>query len=265
MVTLLQGDVTAVVLAGGQGERFRPYTEIIPKPMIPVGNNEKPVLELVVKWLRRHGVSRIVFLVNYKWRYIYNYFGDGSRFDVSITYSIDEEGGYSNTGGAILKAYRDGLIKGRALIWYGDILAPLDVPDLLRYHSGAGSDLTLVVTNRYRVPVGVVKVDNDYNVVEMREKPELDINATIGVAVAELRVFSEGLERELGRDFDFMGNLVPWLINNGYRVKAYIYSGEWFDVGSLERYKKLDMEWVTRVFDQEPNALSPASPRPGTM
>lgn len=244
----MSANITSLILAGGQGERFRPYTDIIPKPMIPVGNNEKPVLELIVKWLRKHSVEDIVFLVNYKWRYIYNYFEDGSRFKVRIRYSIDEANGYTNTGGSILKAHREGLVNGRTLIWYGDILAPLDIHDLLKYHAESKSDVTLVVTSRYRVPVGVVKMDSDNNIVEMREKPELDINATIGIAVIEPYILELKLEDELGKDFDFMGDLVPWLINNGYRVKAYIYNGEWFDVGSLERYKKLDMEWITRVF-----------------
>jgi len=247
MVNLLQ-DVTSIILAGGQGERFRPYTDMIPKPMIPVGAEEKPVLELVVRWLSKYGLSNILLLVNYKWRYIYNYFGDGSRFNVHIEYSIDDENGYSNTGGAILKAYREGLFEGRALIWYGDILAPIDVSSLLEYHESKESDITLVVTSRYRVPVGIVKTSNDNDVVEMKEKPELDIKATIGIAVVEPRIFDEKLEDVLGKSFDFMGDLVPWAINNGFRVKAYIYEGEWYDVGSLERYKKLDVSWITRAF-----------------
>lgn len=234
--------VKALVLAGGVGSRFHPYTEIIPKPMIPVGKLEKPVLELIVRWIKKHGVRDFVFLVDYKWKYIYNYFGDGSRFGVKIVYSLDEQDGYKNTGGAILKAYRSGIVDSRGLVWYGDILAPLDVKELLDYHVDKRSDLTLVVTRKYRVPVGVAKVDEDFRIVEMREKPELDISATIGVGVVEENVFKGNLEEELGKGFDFMGDFVPWLIKRGFRVHAYIYAGEWFDVGSLERYKKLDNE-----------------------
>ncbi|MEM0045144.1 MAG: nucleotidyltransferase family protein [Desulfurococcaceae archaeon] len=241
IVKLVPG-VKALILAGGVGSRFHPYTEIIPKPMFPIGKTEKPVLELIVRWLKRHGLKDFVFLVDYKWKYIYNYFEDGSRFGVRVAYSLDEQEGYKNTGGAILKAYRTGLASSRGLIWYGDILAPLNVKELLDYHADKRADLTLVIAKRYRVPVGVVELDNSYRVKTMSEKPELDISVTIGIAVVEEHVFKSEVEEELGRNFDFMGDFVPWLINKGYSVYAYIYTGTWYDVGSLERYKKLDIK-----------------------
>jgi len=244
---LTQG-VTAVVLAGGMGTRFHPYTEVVPKPMIPIGVDEKPVLEYIVRWLSRFGVKKFIFLVNYRWKYIQNYFGDGSRFNVEIKYSIDEPDGYTNTGGSILKAYREGLFTGTAIIWYGDILAPLNVEDLLRYHQDKGGDLTLVVTKKYKVAVGVATLGNDFSIIGMREKPDLDINATIGVGVLETRVLDDELEKDLGLDFDFMGDLVPWLITRGLKIYGYVYSGDWFDVGSLEKYKKLDNNYLSELF-----------------
>lgn len=240
--------VTAVVLAGGMGTRFHPYTEIVPKPMIPIGVDEKPVLEYIVKWLSRFGVKKYVFLVNYRWRYIQNYFGDGSRFNVEITYSIDEPNGYTNTGGSILKAYREGLFTGTAIIWYGDILAPLDVKDLLNYHQSKRGDLTLVVTKKYKVPVGVATLGSDFSIIEMREKPYLDINATIGVGVLETKILDDDLEEKLGLNFDFMGDLIPWLITKRAKIYGYVYNGDWFDVGSLEKYKKLDNNCLKELF-----------------
>lgn len=239
MVYIVPDDVKALILAGGVGSRFHPYTEIIPKPMIPIGNTEKPVLEFIVRWLRKQGIGDFVFLVDYKWRYIYNYFEDGSKLGVRIRYSHDEQEGYRNTGGAVLKAYRERLVDSRGLIWYGDIIAAVDLNDLLRFHGDRGADLTLVVTRSYKVPVGVVDMGKDNRIMQMREKPELDISATIGVAVVEKYVFEEDIEKHLGKDFDFMGDLVPWLIERGYRVYGYIYTGQWYDVGSLERYKKI--------------------------
>ena len=244
----LNNRVKALILAGGAGSRFYPYTEIIPKPMIPVGKSEKPVLDLIVKWLRKQGILEYVFLVNYKWRYIYNYFEDGSSFNVRINYSLDDEQ-YRGTGGAILKTYRSGLVDSRGLIWYGDILAPLNVRDLIDYHVDKNADLTLVVTNKYKVPVGVVEADSDNKIIKMVEKPELNISATIGVGVIEEHVFRERIEDELGYSFDFMGEFVPWMINKGYRVYRYIYDGEWFDVGSFERYKKLDANSIA-IFEE---------------
>ncbi|MEM4717342.1 MAG: nucleotidyltransferase family protein [Desulfurococcaceae archaeon] len=241
-------DIKAIILAGGPGSRFHPYTEIIPKSMVPVGRHEKPVLEIIIKWIKRHGIGKFIFLVDYKWKYIYNYFGNGSRFNVTIEYSHDDQRGYRNTGGAILKAHRAGMFKDRALIWYGDIIAPININALLKYHEDRKADLTLVVTSKYKVPVGVAQVSDDFRVVQMVEKPELDISATIGVGVVEENVFEKDIESILGKDFDFMGNFVPWLISSGYRVYAYIYDGLWFDVGSLERYKKINYGDLS-VFD----------------
>jgi len=239
-------DITGVILAGGEGKRFRPYTEIVPKPMIPIGWPEKPVLEYIVEWMIKHGIRDIVLLVNYKWRYIANYFGDGTRYGARIKYCIDDEK-YTNTGGALLKAYREGLLGDKVFIWYGDILAPVPIKDILQYHEETGADAVLVITDRYKVPVGIAKTDDDGNVVEMREKPELDIHATIGILSLKTYVLDEA-ETRLGTRFDIMGELIPYMIKRGMKVKAYIYRGPWYDVGSLERYKKIDVNEIPRLF-----------------
>lgn len=226
------------ILAGGEGARFKPYTDMIPKPMIPVGRRERPILEYIVGWLKRFGLRRFVFLVGYRWRQIENYFRDGSWMGVEIKYSLDDDE-YRGTGGALLKAVRDGLLGGGVLVWYGDILAPLDVSGLLEHHESRGLDVTIVVTNRYQVPVGVAEVGEDGVVTGFVEKPWLDIKAAIGVLVVDSRVLeSEG--GRLGRSFDLMAHLVPSAIKNGFRVGAYVHEGPWFDVGSLERYAKID-------------------------
>jgi len=236
--------VKAAVLAGGVGSRFHPYTEIIPKPMIPLGKSEKPVLELIVTWLKRQGIKNYVFLVGYKWKYIYNYFEDGSRFGVKIEYSLDEEDGYKNTGGALLKAHRRGLITDTLLFWYGDILAPINVRDLLEYHFSRNADVTIVLAENYKVPVGVAKLSGDNRVVEFAEKPRIDLRVSIGVGVVNTKLFNKNIEEELGKDFDFMGDFIPYCIRTGYSVYGYLYRGMWIDVGSLEKYKKINMEEI---------------------
>lgn len=232
--------VIAAILAGGKGKRFRPYTEIIPKPMMPLGPREKPILEHIIAWIARSGVRDYVLLVGYRWRQIQNYFRDGSTWGVRIAYSIDDEE-YSDTGGALLKAYRAGLFNGYSdvLVWYGDIVAPLDVKQLIEAHRGSKAHATLVLADRYQLPVGVAMIDDEGNIVELREKPWLEIKVTIGVLVVTAKAIGEAGD-VLGKKFDIMGDMIPWMIRQGYRVKAYIYSGHWYDVGSLERYQKFD-------------------------
>ncbi len=232
-------NVTAAILAGGKGKRFRPYTEIIPKPMIPIGPEEKPLLEYIIKWLSKYGIRDIVLLVGYRWRQVSNYFNDGSRWGVQIKYSIDTEE-YKNTGGALLNAWKRGLLSGNdLLIWYGDILAPLDVNDLLNKHYRWDADATVVVADKYQVPVGVAKVNDNNDIIELREKPWIDIHATIGILILKPKILDYA-EEAMGKSFDIMGELIPWMIRQGRKVKAYIYNGPWYDVGSLERYAKLD-------------------------
>lgn len=242
-------NVKVAILAGGVGSRFHPYTEIIPKPMIPVGKSEKPVLELIVSWLKKQGFRDYVFLVGYRWKYIFNYFGDGSRLGIKIEYSLDEEDGYRNTGGALLKAYKSGLLSDTVIIWYGDILATVNTKELLEYHFKKKADITLVVAQNYKVPVGVAKLSEDYRVVEFSEKPQIQLYVTIGVSVVNTKVFEHRVEEELGKNFDFMGDFVPWSIKMGFKVYGYIYSDMWIDVGSLERYKKVNIEDIA-VFEQ---------------
>ncbi len=231
--------VCGAVLAGGKGVRFKPYTDIVPKPMLPVGDDEKPVLEYILSWITGFGIRDFVLLVGYRWRQIWNYFGDGGRFGVRIKYSIDNEE-YGGTGGALLQAYRKGLFNDydAVLVWYGDILAPLAVEDLLKTHLQDKAAATIAVAQKYQLPVGVARIDEKGYVKELHEKPWHNINVTIGITVLDPELLGES-EEELGKKFDLMGDYIPWLIHRGHKVKAYIHKGLWYDVGSLERYVKL--------------------------
>ncbi len=116
------GDVCAAILAGGKGSRFKPFTDIIPKPLMPIGEDERPILEYIIAWIASYKLKRVVLLVGYKWKQIRNYFGHGERYGVRIEYSVDDAE-YSGTGGALLKAYKSGLLRGcrHVLVWYGEI------------------------------------------------------------------------------------------------------------------------------------------------
>ncbi|MEM1645146.1 MAG: nucleotidyltransferase family protein [Ignisphaera sp.] len=234
--------IIAAILAGGEGTRFRPYTDIIPKPMIPIGPEEKPILEYIIKWLRKYNVSDIVLLVGYKWKQIRNYFGTGSRFNVNIAYSVDTEV-YRGTGGAILNAYKKGLLNGEVvLIWYGDILAPVNVTELIFSHIEKNADAVIVLADRYKVPVGVAKVEGD-KIIDFEEKPWVNIYVSLAILTLSIRILDE-VEKNLGKNFDIMGDLIPWMISRNLNVYAYIYKGAWYDIGSLDQYKKLDLNLV---------------------
>ena len=241
MASEMIDNVIAAILAGGEGRRFRPYTDLIPKPMVPIGPEEKPLLEHIVKWISKYGIKKFVFLVGYRWRQISNYFGDGSRFGIEINYSLDDDK-YNNTGGALLKAIKSGLIKNElVVVWYGDIIAPINIRELINYHIKLNADVTLALAEKYQVPVGIAKINNGGKIIELEEKPWINIKATIGILTINPKIVKE-FEKILGTSFDIMGDLIPLLIKKGYNVRAFIYKGPWYDVGSLERYQKLPEE-----------------------
>ncbi|MDM7275713.1 MAG: nucleotidyltransferase family protein [Thermoprotei archaeon] len=244
-------NVVVFIPAGGEGRRFRPLTYYIPKPMIPLGKSERPVLEFIISWVSRWGLRDFIVSVGYKWRQVVNYFGDGSRFNVNMKYVVDRPP-YSNTGGGLVRALNLGLMNSYddVLVWYGDIVAPLNVESLLNHHV-SGSDATLVLASTYKVPVGVAEVE-DGNVVRLEEKPTLNIRVTVGILVFKVSSLEKAVGGlGLGYDFDIMGNLIPAMIREGMRVKAYIYDGPWHDIGSIERYEKVDHEVLEKLLNIE--------------
>ena len=239
--------VKAVILAGGEGRRLRPLTYYIQKAMIPIGSLEKPLLEYIVRLLVTNGIKDIVVLLGYKGGQVVNYFGDGSRLGARISYSFDDEN-YRGSGGALLKSYLNGLLSDAndVLVYYGDILADLDLRRLIEHHRTTNADATLLVTRGYQVPVGIASVDEDGRILELKEKPWLPVNATIGILMLKTRVIE--LLREIHKgSTDIMGDFIPYLIKRGLLVKAFVYEGKWYDIGSIERYEKIDKNWLEEL------------------
>ena len=241
--------VKGVILCGGEGKRLRPLTYYFQKTMIPVGKKQKPLLEYIIKLLKYHGIEDLVLLVGYKHEQIVNYFENGKRFGVKINYIVDNPK-YKGTGGALLNAYLKGAFNNvkTLLIYYGDILSNINLTEMLNKHWEWNSAATLAVAAKYQIPVGVVETEGN-KVVEVKEKPWLSIKATIGILALETNTLKvvEKLSGKTG-ELDIMGDLIPELIKEKYPVYAYQYKGEWYDVGTTERYEKLDSNKVEEMF-----------------
>ncbi|MEM2739753.1 MAG: nucleotidyltransferase family protein [Candidatus Bathyarchaeia archaeon] len=243
--------VIATVLCGGPGSRLRPLTYYFQKSMIPIGSKQKPLLEYIVLLLKKHGIKDIVLLAGYKHEQIENYFGDGSRFGVNIRYSLDRSG-CSGTGWALLNAYESGLLEryGDILVYYGDILSDIDLSDLVHTHARYNAYSTIAVARGYRIPVGVVYVEGN-RVLRMEEKPVLNLPVSIGVLVIKvdaLEYLKMISEEYTNGEMDIMSHLIPTLISMNMPVHAYITDRFWYDVGSTERYEKLDTKLVDELF-----------------
>jgi mannose-1-phosphate guanylyltransferase len=245
----LQEDTYGVVLCGGEGKRLRPLTYYFQKAMIPIGSQQKPLLEYIVRLLRFHGITRIVMLIGYKGEQIRNYFDNGERLGVKITYVWDNPE-YSGNGGALLNAYLQGHFRGarHLLIYYGDILSDINLTELMQLHKEGGFAATLALSPNYRVAVGVAEVEGN-EVVRMIEKPPLGKPVTMGV----LAVKTDSLVylKELGeerREIDIMGDFVRLLLERKQRVGAYLTNSYWLDLGTTEVYEKLDPSDVDNRF-----------------
>ncbi len=241
-------NVKGVILCGGQGKRLRPLTFYFQKTMIPVGTKQKPLLEYVVRLLRHHGIRDIVMLVDYKAEQIENYFGDGSRFGVRIK-CLRDDPRFKGNAGALYNALVKGYVSTSEtlLIYYGDILSNIDISELLVFHRKQKAAATLALSTKYHVDVGVAEVEGDV-VVELREKPPLGRPVTIGILALEgdrLPLVREILDKK--GVADIMGDLIPLLIERGEVVAAYLTDAFWYDVGSTEKYERLNHEKVDEL------------------
>ena len=218
----------AILLAGGQGTRLLPYTTVFPKPLVPVG--DQPISEIVVRQLAAAGFDRIVFAVSHLASLIEAYFGDGAKWGVRISYSLEDTP--LGTAGPI------GLVRdldSEFVVMNGDLLTDLDFGALVADHRESGAIVT-VATARKQVPIslGVVTVGDQRRLVGYDEKPTLHYTVSTGIYVMNRRI------QELlvpPRRLD-LPDLLRDLIARGEHVHCHAHEGEWLDIGRPEDYEE---------------------------
>ena len=224
--------VSAVVLAGGLGQRLRPLTEKIPKPLLKIG--DKPILQLIIERLVAHGFKRILISVCYKAEMIQEYFGDGSKFGVNIEYLKEEQ--LTGTAGPLRLA--QGKIETPFLVVNGDLLTEVNFESLLEFHSEGCFDLTVAVKNySFQVPYGVLRLAED-NVVALEEKPTQRFFVNAGIYVLNpdlLELIPEN------RYFD-LTDLINELLKQGRAVGGFPIYEYWLDVGNQDTFRQANAD-----------------------
>jgi mannose-1-phosphate guanylyltransferase len=218
--------------------------------MVPIGLKQRPILEYVIRLLKSHQISDVVFLVDYKAEQIRNYFGDGSSLEVKISY-VQDSPDLKGTGGSFINAYKQGQIASEdiILVYYGDILTNMNLGELLNYHREKKAIATVALTENFTVRVGMAKLAMDGRIETFVEKPPLDKPVSIGILVFDgsvLELVSERIEKT--PEFDLMGDLIPYLIELEKPTYGYVSDAFWYDVGSIEAYEKLDHKLVEELF-----------------
>ena len=221
----------AVVLAGGLGTRLRPYTTVLPKPLMPVG--DRPILDIVVRQLKAAGFGHITISTGYLAELIEAFFGDGTKYGVRIDYFREEEP--LGTVGAL--SMIDGLGEADFLVMNGDVLTDLDYGALLEEHEGGGGAATIATRERdVQISLGVLRFDDPEDGARLTgydEKPKIHYEASMGVYCFAPRVL-EHIER--GRRLDFP-DLVLKLIEAGEPVRASRSDAYWLDIGRHDDYQ----------------------------
>ena len=241
-------NVKGLILCGGTGTRLRPITYYFQKALIPIGVRQKPLLEYVVRLLKFHGVVDLAFLVDYKAEQIANYFDDGSRFGVNVSYVRDVPK-FKGTAGSVLNAFKHGITSAndRLLVYYGDILTTMHLRKLLDFHERKKAVATVALASGFTVRVGLADLDKKGKILGFVEKPKLEKPVSVGIMVLEgevLPVIEELFQKRNG--VDLMKDVIPRLVQNGKSVYGYLSDAFWYDVGSTEAYEKLDPVFVEK-------------------
>lgn len=235
----------AVVLAGGKGTRLAPYTRIIPKPMMPVG--DRAVLEILLLQMKRAGINEVVLTVGHLSGLMKAYFQDGQQFGLRICYSFENRP--LGTAGPL--AMVEGL-EDTFLVTNGDVLTTLNLMDLFRFHAQSGAIAT-IATHRRKVfiDLGVIHVNGGHEIVDYIEKPTLEYQVSMGIYVFEPRVLRYIPK---GEYLDFP-DLVKTLLAVGEKVVAYPFDGYWKDLGRPDDYEQANLD-----FEQIRNQILPEEP-----
>jgi NDP-sugar pyrophosphorylase family protein len=225
----------AVVLAGGLGTRLAPYTTVFPKPLMPIGG--RPVMELVLRRLRREGVQRATLAVSYLEELIRAFFGDGRKLGIDIDYYREEKP--LGTAG-VLSVLED--LPDPCLVVNGDVLTTLDLGSMCALHAERSAALTVAV-HRRTVPIdyGVLETGSDGDVLAYREKPSLSYEVSMGVNLVSTRARSAMVR---GERCD-IPDLVQLLLRQGERVAGFLTAEYWRDIGRADDYEQANAEFAT--------------------
>lgn len=216
----------AVVLAGGKGTRLAPYTRILPKPLMPIG--DMPILEVLLRQMKRAGIEDVVLTVGHLAHLLKTFFADGEQLGIRISYSYEDCP--LGTAGPL------SLIQGldsTFLVTNGDVLTTLDLSSLLAFHKSQGGIATIAVHQRQvKIDLGVVQWNAHNTLSGYIEKPTYDYTVSMGIYVFEPRVM-EYIPHNLYLDFP---DLVLKMIAAGETVSGYTFDGYWMDLGRPDDY-----------------------------
>ena len=221
---------TAVIMAGGLGSRLAPLTDNCPKPMLTL--NDKPMLTHIIDELKSRGIFKYIICINYLGEQIMNYYGDGSRLGIEITYIQEQK--RLGTGGA-LSLINPEILSEPFLCFNADTINDVDISNLLERHENAGWQATMVVCDHnYNVPYGVVRYDEEGRYLSSEEKPIIKFKINAGMYMLSKDVLSS-VPKDVFYD---LPSLFEDLRTKNVATGIYTHTGRWIDIGNVSEYER---------------------------
>jgi NDP-sugar pyrophosphorylase family protein len=217
----------AIILAGGLGTRLKPFTEVIPKPLLPIG--ESSVLEIQILSLKKHGIEEIIIATNHMAEYVEAFLGNGDKYGVHLQFSKEREP--LGTCGPV-SLVREQLTEPFVLM-NGDILTTLDFSKAAAFTQSIDANL-VVMTKEIAVPFqfGKILSDQDY-IIGVEEKPDLKLEILAGVYLLKPAV----LELIPNGRYYGMDTLIKDMIARNLRIAKYPIREYWLDIGRMNDYE----------------------------
>jgi mannose-1-phosphate guanylyltransferase len=227
----------AVILAGGLGTRLRPLTNKKPKPMLPLG--KKPLLEYLIKWIKKNGVKDIVLCVSYLHETIEKYFEDGSKFGVKIEYAVSRKP--LSTAGQLKTAQK--FITDTFVCIYGDSLFNFSLRNMIADHKKKNCITTMsLYEHKTSIKYGVIETKNNGLVLSWNEKPEIKSKINMGCYVMEPSILNFiPKNKKYGMD-----DVIKKAISKRKTINSVLVKNGFIDVGDKKTYEELNMKYRKR-------------------
>jgi NDP-sugar pyrophosphorylase family protein len=231
----------AIILAGGKGTRLRPYTMTLPKPLVPLG--DKPILERIIEQLKSHGFTHVTITVNHMAEIIKAFFGDGSKWDIKIDYTLESKA-LSTMGPLTLV---EDLPKN-FLVMNGDVLTDLNFTEFYDNHVNKDSIFTIASHRRSEmIDYGLLHHDENQKITHFEEKPHYDFLVSMGVYMVNKGVM-EYIPEDTFFGFD---HLMYKLLEVNKPATVFEFGGFWLDIGrpsdyelATEKINDPDFKWI---------------------
>ena len=233
-------NIPVIIMAGGKGTRLEPFTKVLPKPLIPIG--DKAIIDLIIENFHKFGIKKFYLSINYRKDMIKAYFNSKINSEkIDIEYIEEDE--YLGTAGSLY--YLNNKIESDFIVSNCDILINASFSDVYKFHKENHSALTIITSIQHiKVPYGIVEIQNGGKIFKIDEKPEFSFQINTGVYILNNKIF-EMLSQKQKID---MPDLIKKISKNN-RIYAYpVNESDYFDIGEWEKYIKAIEKFEKRFY-----------------